>query len=293
MPSGSHGGGGGGSHFGGGGGGSHFGSGSGSSGSHFGGSYYHGPRRPGRAPITFHYFYWGGNRYVIENDERTKIRLKFLSTLVILFMMMCCTLGIFSPVSSINKIKKDYMYYQDMIVYAEEHPEYMITGKIQTKFYNEDAGKWYLTYYFYTDENVRVDGYTFSIYNDSEVQHFHSGDDIQLAVDSIPLTEQTDSINYDYKNKALSDDGEYISAVGTIRVSVIVECGFFITLVFVIVSIIKDYKTLASKVDENGNAEIKYKYICTYCGGKLTETDSSCPHCGSSTIDTVIENNTK
>lgn len=286
MPSGSHGGGGG-SHGGGGFGGSHFGGGSG--GSHFGGSYYHGPKRPGRAPIMFHYFYWGGTRYVIENDERAKIRSKIFSVFVMLFIMLCCLFVIFASISNVNKIKKDYLYYQEMITYAEEHPEYFITGKVQSKFYNEDAGKWYLTYYFYTDESVRVDGYTFSIYSDAEVSQFHSGDDIQLAVDSIPLTTETDSINYDYKNKSLSDDGEYTKAVSGITIPIIVEFALVGILVFLIISVVRDYKKLAKKVDENGNADLKYKYICTYCGGKLKEDDKSCPHCGSSTIETIVE----
>lgn len=290
MPSGSHGGGGGGGHFGGGGfGGSHFGGSSG--GSHFGGSYYHGPKRPGRAPIVFHYFYWGGTRYVIENDDRVKIRSKIFSAVAVFFIMLCCLFVIFASVSNVNKIKKDYLYYQDMIAYAEEHPDYMITGKIQTKYYNEDAGKWYLTYYFYTAEDVRVDGYTYSIYNDSQIKSFHSGDNIQLAVDSIPLTTETDSINYDYKNTTLWDDGEYTNAVSGIAISVVVEITLLGVMVFLIISVVKDYKKLAKKVDENGNAEIKYKYICTYCGGKLTEDDKSCPHCGSSTIETIVEKN--
>ena len=64
MPSGSHGGGGGGSHFGGSSGGSHFG---GSSGGNRYGGLYNGPRRVGRAPIRFYYFGWGGRYYAINS----------------------------------------------------------------------------------------------------------------------------------------------------------------------------------------------------------------------------------
>ena len=173
MPSGSHGGGGGGGHFGGGfSGGSHFGGSGG--GSHFGGSYYHGPRRPGRAPIVFHYFYWGGHRYAIGNDDRTKIRSLIGACAVVLLLMLSIIIVIVNSFNSINKIKKDYVYYQDMIAYAEQHPEYIITGKVQSKFYNEDAEKWYLTYYFYTDDSIRVNGYTFSVYNDAIINYISS-----------------------------------------------------------------------------------------------------------------------
>ena len=285
MPSGSHGGGGGGSHFGGG--GSNFGG--SSNGSHFGGSYYHGPKRPGRAPIVFHYFYFGGHKYAIGNDDRTKIRSMIGACGVLLFMMIAIVFIIIASLNSVTKIKKDYAYYQDMIAYAEEHTNYLITGKIQTKYYNDDAGKWYLTYYFYTDDNVKVDGYTFSIYDDFEIKNFRSGDDIQLAVDSIPLTIDTDSINLDYKDMPLTKDGEYNNAVYNIKILIVVEIILTGVLTCLIVTIVKSYKKLAQKVDENGNGSIKYKYICTYCGGKLTEDDKSCPHCGSSTIETVKE----
>ena len=88
----------------------------------------------------------------------------------------------------------------------------------------------------------------------------------------------------------LTRDGEYINAVRGVYIPIIVEVVLAGILAFLIIQIVKSYKKLAEKVDENGNENIKYKYICTYCGGKLTEDDKSCPHCGSSTIETVKDN---
>ena len=122
MPSGSHGGGGG-SHFGGGSfGGGHFGGGS-SLGSHHS---YNGPRRPGRAPVHFHFFFWGGRRYAFADDDRSSIAGLLFGCLICFLFLIFWAVSIPGSISKMNKIKADYTYYQDMIAYAEEHTELLI-----------------------------------------------------------------------------------------------------------------------------------------------------------------------
>lgn len=288
MPSGSHGGGGGGSHFGGG--GSSFG---GGGGSHFGGSYYHGPRRPGRAPIHFHFFYFGGNRYYVANDDRSKIMGMIFSAIICLLIAVAWMFGISSAINNVKKIENDYIYYQDMIAYAEEHPDHIIDANVQTFFENEDCGKYYVTYYFYTASSQRVDGYTFSIYTYNQAKAIKQNGTIQLAVDEMPLTTQTDSINMDYKNLPLSEDGEYVLAKRQIVTNIIIEIVLIGVFALFVVFAIKTIKSNIEKVPEGSQPKMAKKYICTYCGAKLKEEDTTCPKCGSSTIETIVEKEDK
>ena len=289
MPSGSHGGGGGGSHFGGGGGGgSHFGG-----GGHFGGSYYHGPRRPGRAPIHFHFFYFGGRRYSVANDDRSNIFGMIFACIVCLIIAIAWIFGITSSNQAVKKIENDYVYYQDMIAYAEDHPDHIIEANVQTFYENENCGKYYVTYYFYTASSQRVDGYTFSIYTFEQAREIKHNGTIQLAVDEYPLTTQTDSINMDFKNLPLSEDGEYIVAKNQIKTIVIIEAVLIGVFVLLVVLTIRAIKTNVEKVPEGEQPKMSKKYICTYCGAKLREEDTTCPKCGSSTIDTIVEKENK
>ena len=287
MPSGSHGGGGG-SHFGGSGGG-HFGGFSGSGGSHytFGGSHYSGPRRPGRAPIHFHFFYWGGRRYALAEDDNTKFRSFLFACFGILFAMIFVAIIIFASSGEMKKIKNDYDYYQDMIAYAEAHTEYLVEGKVEGKFYNEDYGKWYLTYTFLDENSREVEGYTFCIYTREEARDFVIGQTIELAVDSVPITQRTDSINMDYKDLPLERDGQYVSVKRTLILTIVIEIALAGALAFCAVMAIKTFKAKAEPANKDGSISPKLKYICTYCGAKLKEDDTTCPNCGSSTIETM------
>ena len=290
MPSGSHGGG----FSGGGGGGSHFGGGSfgGShgSGSHFGGSYYHGPRQPGRAPIHFTFFYFGGRRYSVAADDHSKIKGMFFFAVMCLIMAVVWAFCISWTIKGVQKIEKDYIYYQDMITYAEAHPDHIIDATVQTFHENENCGKYYVTYYFYTTaDHEEVYGYTFSIYTYEQARDIKYNGTIQLAVDEYPLTDQTDSINMDYKNLPLEADGEYQVAKKDVMFNVIAEIVLDCVTVFLILSAIKELKKDVEQVPEGQQPKMLKKYICTYCGSKLREEDTTCPKCGSSTIDTVTE----
>ena len=288
MPSGSHGGGGGGSHGGGSFGGSH-----GGGGSHFGGSYYHGPRTPGRAPISFTYFNIGGGRYAIAKDDRSNIFSMIFFTIIIFIFAVVEFYPITSSINMVKKIKSDYIYYQDMIAYAEEHPERLIEGTVQTFYLNENCNKYYVTYYFYTDSNERVDGYTYSIYTYSQALAIKNAITIQLAVDEYPLTTQTDSINLDYKHLPLEQDGEYVISKNNITAHIVTEIFLDLIVILMIIYTIKKVKSKIEKVGLNGEIKPKFKYICTYCGAKLSENDTTCPKCGSSTIETIIDKSSK
>jgi hypothetical protein len=191
MPSGSHSGG----H--GGGGGSHF-SGRGSS-SRGGG----GGRRYGR----------GGGRFFFGYGQATSI-------FFILFVFALMAAIAFSSIAGLSKekvgiIEADYMYYQDIIEDANESAEsgdtsYIVEGTVVSKKQNTDTEKWYVTYYFLDGDGHKVYGYTYSVYTWDVVKDMDPGDTILLAVDSNPITQDTDSINLDYADMTLEDDGEYV-----------------------------------------------------------------------------------
>lgn len=277
MPSGSHGGGGG-SHFSGGssfGGGFHRSSGSGSGRSH--------------GPMRFHI---GPNFYVI-NERRAGI-LSFLATLMFMAVFLIVTLSITLGVNNqaIKKIEVDRAYYLDMIEYAELHNEYLVDGVVTDRFYSEDSDRWYFTYTIkYTDATgveKDLNGYTFYVYTAETISSIRIGDVMQFAVNSNPITSDTDSINVDYKNIPLTDDGEYISCVNGKKVNIIIITVASIALAACIAGAImivikskqkEEAKAAEEKAKEAAEVERLNRH-CPYCNSKLSPDDKKCPNCG-------------
>ena len=283
MPSGSHGGGGGG-HFGGGGfsssGGSHFSGGS-SGGSGFRGGSNRGPR-------TFVFF---GRSYSVSSGVASVLSMLAMFFMFVLMFLIVTGVILGDNNNKLAKIKADYNYYQAMIVDAENNPDLQKTAVVTDKFYNESAKKWYYTYRI---KDTLVDGYTFSLYDDTEIKHYSIGKEIPVAVDRIPVTPSTDSIPMDYKNTILDQDGEYVmikKSAGNmgiiIAVLVAIELGLVAAFVMVIIKKIKKPKE-QEKVTETslpplaGHDEINKKYKCSYCGSRLKLEDEKCPNCGAS-----------
>ena len=274
MPSGSHGGGGG-SHGGGFGGGSHFGGGHRSSGS---------SSRRGPAPIRIWFF---GHRYYVPAEKTSAIRGLVITFFVLILFGFMSTLGLIAAKDQVEKIESDHTYYVNMINYATAHPDYQVTGKITGKFRNDDCGKWYLTYSLKTGNNQTLEGYTYSVYSIEEIDQFVIGNDILLAVDSNPVTMQTDSINMDYINIPLNNDGEYIGAKNSKRTSIIMTIAFFGgSVVVAVLTFLKAKKSMklnelekekASPLAQNENVK-----RCKYCGSKQNPQDTKCPNCGAS-----------
>lgn len=233
MPSGSHSG----SH--GGGGGSHFGGGGSSSGSS-GGGRRHG--RPYGRHSTVIFFGRGGVSSVFA----------VLAIFALIFAIVCTTIASGNK-SYLKQIEADYMYYQDMIddAYARQalgDGSYLVDGVIVSKFQSDSCDKWYVTYYFLDQNDKPVKGYTYSIYTWDQVKDKDAGDVIKLAVDSNPITQDTDSINVDYKNTTLKDDGEYAKLLKTRNIMKTAAISLYIvTGALLVVSVIKGKKNNADK----------------------------------------------
>ena len=276
MPSGSHGGGGG-SHGGGFGGGSHFGGGHSSSGS----------SRRGPTPIRIWMF---GHRYYVPAEKTSAIRGLVTAFFVLILFGFMSTLGLIAAKEQVEKIEADNSYYINMIAYATSHPEYQITGKITGKHRNDECGKWYLTYSLETANGGILEGYTYSVYSSDEINQFVVDDDILLAVDSIPVTMRTDSINMEYINIPLDNDGEYIGAKNSKTTATVMTIACFgASVVIAVLTFIKAKKSMklnelekekASSIPQDEGVK-----RCKYCGSKQNPQDTKCPNCGASFLD--------
>lgn len=279
MPSGSHGGSHGGSHSSGGAswGGSSRGSSSG--GMHGGGGHYS-PRRPMR-------FHWGRSIWVMPGEK-----VSTLGTYVLVFFVLglfLFGLGFFVSTSykDLEVIKVDRAYYLDMIEYAENNPEYMKKGTITDWFYNDSANKWYFTYqipysagYKDSEGNANLEGYTYSVYDFDDRASYRIGTEQSFAVNNKTVTETTDSINIDYKNIPLEDDGEYKSVKKQIALGWIFESIFALAEVGMIFAIINHIrKSFVKEVDGSLDEDNQYAN-CPYCGSVLNDDENKCKNCG-------------
>lgn len=273
MPSGSGGHGGGGSHFGGGG-GSHFGGGG------RGGS---GGSRPPR-PI---YFGFGGTRYYVPLKKSNAIRSFFVLAIFFVVVAAVLMLGGFAPNNDLKKITADRQRYIEMINRAEKDSSYVREGTITGTFYNSDCGKWYFTYVIPTDGGYGdLEGYSYSIYDANEIKNFVPGETLEFAVGFTPVTPSTDSIDMGYKNKPLTDDGEYIDLIKERRnLRLFAALAVLAALSLGILGAVLLFKNLRKKEtagetteDENGIPIRR----CEYCGSILKDGETKCPNCGAS-----------
>ena len=281
MPSGSHGGGGGGSHFGGGSsGGSHFGGGSHSSGSF---------RPRGPRIIVF-----GGRRVYISSNRASAQSFLVILAFVLFFITTIFGICMAGNLSDIKTIERDYNRYQSMIEYAESHDGYIIDAEFETFHYNDEVDKYYFYYSFRTATGSEMRGYTYSIYTFEEVRALEELGTIKIAVDSVPVTLSTDSIPIDYKNHTLEDDGEYANAksakTGTTVGFVVVLVAFVGTVVGLILTyttakpateeIEKSLDKTSTEPNPTTAKQSELTWQCEYCGNVQSTSNSQCKQCG-------------
>lgn len=283
MPSGSHGGGGG---FGGHGGftGSSFSSSGSRSSSSASRSF-----RP-RGPRYFHF----GHRTLIISTGRQSI-LSLFAFLMVFAVMMLISVGSTKSAykEELSMIEEEYRYYQNMITYAEANKEegYVITAKVASNQYAQDLGKYRIFYTFKTETGKNVNGYTFYVYSLEDLKNLPVNKEFELAVDSVPVTESTDSIPVDYKYTILEDDAAYVVLKEKIKsISTYTTIGWVAVAVLLVGSVLVVFTAKKKKEEkeeadrqkeiENEIAEEKKKF-CQYCGTKILEGDQTCPNCGS------------
>lgn len=186
-------------------------------------------------------------------------RYSFLCTLIPFFLVVAfCLLlvGGFSYQDNVSRIKKaevDRDYYLAMIAYAEQHPDYIVQGKVTGKFYNEAREKWFFKYEIpYTNASDTLEGQTFCVYSTEEIGQIHVNDIIQIAVDSLPITKDTDSVPMDYKDIPLESDGEFLQAQGSRNLSIGLLCGGGAAIVLVVVLAAVLFVKTKAEYNKNG-----------------------------------------
>ncbi len=269
MPSGSHGGSAG-SHGGG--------------GSSFGGGHHHsgGVSSSNPTPICY---YRHGVRYYVPVSQSNSIRTKIVCLFILFIFVFCLSIVVGQLCNDINKIKVDRAYYIDMIENAEQDEDYCKTGKITDIFYNSSCDRWYFTYVIpYKDEDddeELLEGYTFSVYDNTQIKKFKIGDKIDFAVNNKDVDKNTDSINLGYKELPLEADGEYLVERQSLIIISIFLGAIVIGIVLIIAWLVGTIKK-QSKVavgTENLNIEEK-KNACKYCGTIFNDGENRCSGCG-------------
>ena len=227
-------------------------------------------------------FIIGGVAYGLPAVWNT--RYNRLSTLVSLFafFLFISIMVIVAGTSSIDNIKVDYMYYDDMIAQAETDNRYIVEGVITDKSLGE-GGKWFFDYVFPADDGWNVPGYTYSIYTYEEIKNFSIGETILLATNSINTTWETDSIPLVCKGVSYEQDGSYAEALTLRNCGIGFTCTFAAGIVLVIVGqilIVKKHKTLSPQEEKSLSAFTKKTRVCSYCGSALADSDMRCRSCG-------------
>ena len=234
-----------------------------------------------------------GSTNSTEHEELRKHPLIRLFSTIFSIMIIALFAAIIAKVSfvmRVQEIKSDYTYYQHMCDWASQHPNWkgtaIVTGKEQK--YN----KWFIKYKIVDPvTSFSIDGYSFAIYNDEQIQQIQINDEIEVAMNSFDLSIDTDSVPMDYYQIPITQDGEYLhyskinSSLTVILIVVaIVTVGIGITNGILTNKYLKNMRVASldsgyTPVSENNNLQVVY---CDYCHSKLPPNSTKCEHCGAS-----------
>lgn len=230
---------------------------------------------PRRIYLGRHRYYYGGSSSLWP--------IAFVFILFALFFAFFNGASLSSNKDAIAMIESDYYYYQDMIDNAISDTRYQVDATVTGKYYNDYAGKYYITYKI---EEANLEGETYSTYTLTETGQYRIGTTIKVAVDSIPVNMNTDSIPMHYKGMSIEADGEYSAIKKDISNNIIglsISIGVIVLVIFI--SITYMYKN--SKVEDNKTKNESEKTItndevskCNYCGSIVDKKARKCPGCG-------------
>jgi rubrerythrin len=188
-----------------------------------------------------------------------------------------------------------------MIEYAESREGFVLDATITGKFLDYDSNRWYIEYTLKDHAKTPVpstaiiDPYltsTYSIYTEEQIKNYRVNDTIKVAVDSIPVTTNTDSMVVEYKNFKIEDDGEYIELSKTHKkfntIAVFLNIGAVVCLISGIAFGVKFTKKAKEYIENNQNSSSSGSSTtssgtptkkCGYCG-YTSSSSGKCPQCG-------------
>ena len=208
--------------------------------------------------------------------------------------------------SNMDMVKRDYDRYQVMIADATEENGLLVIGTIENRYYDDDAGKWYLTYSFATNDGGVINGESYAVYTLAELNQpqYRVNAPIELALDRIPehSYDDVDSVPTDYANMPLERDGAYTTAKNTRNVGStmlwVASCVLVGSVVLNILIVCTTKKKVATNNNTNqtnasGNTNanandstattstpVDTDKYCEYCGSKLDAGATKCHLCG-------------
>lgn len=188
-----------------------------------------------------------------------------------------------TQIANTNKLlsikKADYTYYQNMISYAEQNPEYMQTGYVIDVYFDNEVNSHYFDY--------SVCGYRFSTFACYDtVSAPAPGQQINVALNCPKqmFGSFSDSMPVSYKYTALVDDGEYRSIRGDRTVGIFFVVFGSIFIVVAIITIVKSRKksteTVEEPIAEAPPQPKPSKKFCAYCGAENSPESRKCSSCG-------------
>ena len=241
-----------------------------------------------------HIYYFRGRRYAVGSYSYYKmssignwILMSFFAILILGFLFI-------RQGKAIQLVKDDHAYYAKMIEHANDN-QYMY-AEVINKFQGE-GGKYYITYNLQVDNHNLwyEDGYTYSIYTMEEASAIYRSGRIAIVVDRLPLTSNTDSINADYLDFDITDDGTYIEASRTRTIILVAGSVMIIILVGLIYEYFKvmfTYQVNSNhEANQSSNSHTSKNEYCIYCGSIMSKHDEKCPNCGSSKSYSIENDN--
>ena len=252
-----------------------------------------------------------GNRYYVSNGVSSGLSIMgFFAFMLAIFGIILLSLGYSiadQTAQDIKIIEQDYAKYQSMIKTAENNNEYMLfttdenAAVITMQEKCDRSDKYFLRYEFKDKNGYTVEGYTFCTYTQEDMlkAEYQEGQKIQLALSTkkTEITQRTNSIDYNYKNTKIEDDGDYIALTNKDVKGI--ERGFkvggyfalFGGISLIVASTVLYYKKRkiyeenqssttapeATQPKPNSNST-----FCMYCGSKISADDAKCSSCGAS-----------
>ena len=189
-----------------------------------------------------------------------------------------------------NFYESQHVHYKGMIDYAKEHEEYIVKANVTARWYDEYSGKYWLDYEIETGGEP-LKGYTYPCYTLSQTNGL-VGKEIDVAVDGLPITQYTDSVDLAFENVGLEDDADYMSAKDSYKsTNTTFVITLTITILLIVVLVWYSIKRLQLEEDDNKEKKVispstgNSKSYCRYCGSAYSNGENKCSSCGANLKD--------
>lgn len=208
--------------------------------------------------------------------------------LVFMFVLLGTPL-LSGGINTAKDIENQYKLNQSIIDFANDNPTYIVpSGKITKIAYSSEYKKYYIEYSLQTVDGPILNNYTYAMFDKSQVTDLNIGDNIKVAVNSVPTTLSTKAIPLICDGALLNNNGQYLSAIHTknIGIAFLIIAGalFLFTLWgFMMIYIIMQQ----TKRDGHypGHIEVQEELsstgiICSHCGANVPHYNTYCYNCG-------------